>query len=223
MAVSGRSADKLKAAVPQAAHVIAADLMTPGIGDRLAEEALSALGQVDILVNNSGGPPPTAALATSAEVWTQQFGAMVLSLIGLTSRLVPGMRERTMGPRHHGRLVGRRGPDPEPRGVQHAARSAAWLVQDLGERDRGRWRDGQSRPARPHRDLAGSRRSTRPPRSGPGKSIADIEKAALASIPAARYGSPDEFAAAAVFLASPQASYITGTTIRVDGGALRNV
>ncbi len=51
----------------------------------------------------------------------------------------------------------------------------------------------------------------------------EVEKAALATIPAGRYGEPDEFGAAAVFLASPQAAYITGTTLRVDGGALKNV
>ncbi len=56
-----------------------------------------------------------------------------------------------------------------------------------------------------------------------GKSMDEVEKAALATIPAGRYGEPDEFAAAAVFLASPQAAYITGTTLRVDGGALKNV
>ena len=222
VAVSGRSADKLKAAVPQAAHVIAADLMTPGIGDRLAEEALSALGQVDILVNNSGGPPPTAALATSAEVWTQQFGAMVLSLIGLTSRLVPGMRERRWGRVITVASSGVVAPIPNL-AVSNTLRAAllGWsktLASEIAA-------DGVTvNLVLPGRiatsrvealDKAASERT--------GKSIADIEKAALASIPAARYGSPDEFAAAAVFLASPQASYITGTTIRVDGGALRNV
>ena len=56
-----------------------------------------------------------------------------------------------------------------------------------------------------------------------GKTVEEVAKAALATIPAGRYGEPEEFAAAAVFLASPQASYVTGTTLRVDGGALRNV
>ena len=222
VAVSGRSADKLRAAVPQAAHVIPADLMVAGVGDRLADEALSALGQVDILVNNSGGPPPTSALATSAEIWTAQFGAMVLSLITLTGRLVPGMRERRWGRVVTVASSGVVAPIPNL-AVSNTLRSAllGWsktLASEVAA-------DGVTvnfvLPGRiatsrvEALDKAASERT--------GKSVAEIEAAALASIPAARYGSPDEFAAAAVFLASPQASYITGTTIRVDGGALRNV
>ncbi len=56
-----------------------------------------------------------------------------------------------------------------------------------------------------------------------GKSVEDVAAASQATIPMGRYGDPREFADMAAFLASPRASYITGSVIRVDGGALANV
>ncbi|MEM9814438.1 MAG: SDR family oxidoreductase, partial [Pseudomonadota bacterium] len=56
-----------------------------------------------------------------------------------------------------------------------------------------------------------------------GKTIEETREAAMAAIPAGRYGTPAEFAAVAAFLASDQASYITGSQIRVDGGAIRSI
>ncbi len=222
LAVSGRSADKLRAAVPGADHFLIADLAAPDVGATIAAEALDAMGGVDILINNSGGPPPTSALGTSTEIWTAQFNAMVLSLITLTGKLVPGMRERRWG-----RIVtvassGVVAPIPNL-AVSNTLRAAllGWS-KTLATEVAG---DGVTvnfvLPGRiatsrvEALDKAASERT--------GKPVADIEKAALATIPAGRYGTPEEFAAAAVFLASPQAAYITGSTIRVDGGMLRNV
>src|SRR3954466_5556469 len=54
-------------------------------------------GPVDVLVNNTGGPPPTPASGQAAELWSKHFQAMVLSVIALTDRVLPGMRERNWG------------------------------------------------------------------------------------------------------------------------------
>ena len=56
-----------------------------------------------------------------------------------------------------------------------------------------------------------------------GKSVEEVEKESVAQIPAGRYGDPREFANVAVFLASDQASYVTGTTILIDGGGTRSM
>jgi 3-oxoacyl-[acyl-carrier protein] reductase len=56
-----------------------------------------------------------------------------------------------------------------------------------------------------------------------GRTAEEVEAASRAAIPMGRYGRPEEFAAAAVFLASPQASYVTGTTMRIDGGMIRSI
>lgn len=54
-------------------------------------------GPVDVLINNTGGPPPTPAFGQTSEVWNKYFQAMVLSVIALADRVLPGMRERKWG------------------------------------------------------------------------------------------------------------------------------
>ena len=56
-----------------------------------------ALGPIDILINNSGGPPPTPAAGQDPAVWLSQFESMVLSLIAVTDAVLPGMRARKWG------------------------------------------------------------------------------------------------------------------------------
>ncbi len=224
VAVSSRSADKLGALFPDADAYprVAADLAQAGAGPAIAEAALSALGGVDILVNNSGGPPPTSALGATPEQWRAQFDAMVMSLVTLTNALVPGMRERRWGRVVTVASSGIVAPIPNL-ALSNALRSAllGWSKTLASEVARDGVTVNLILPGRiatsrvEALDKATSERT--------GKSLDEVAKAALATIPAGRYGDPDEFAAAAVFLASPQASYITGTTLRVDGGALRNV
>jgi 3-oxoacyl-[acyl-carrier protein] reductase len=211
VAVSSRSADKLGALFPDADAYprVAADLAQAGAGPAIAEAALSALGGVDILVNNSGGPPPTSALGATPEQWRAQFDAM-------------GMRERRWGRVVTVASSGIVAPIPNL-ALSNALRSAllGWSKTLASEVARDGVTVNLILPGRiatsrvEALDKATSERT--------GKSLDEVAKAALAAIPTGRYGEPDEFAAAAVFLASPQASYITGTTLRVDGGALRNV
>lgn len=55
------------------------------------------LGSIDILVNNTGGPPPTPAHGQDAALWRKHFESMVLSVVSITDRVLPGMRERGFG------------------------------------------------------------------------------------------------------------------------------
>src|SRR5579871_2640183 len=55
------------------------------------------LGPVDILINNTGGPPPTPASGQDPALWSKQFQSMVLSIIAITDRVLSGMRQRRWG------------------------------------------------------------------------------------------------------------------------------
>ncbi len=224
VAVSGRSAEKLRAAFPDPSRnpIVAADLGRPDAGARLAEQALTALGAIDILVNNSGGPPPSTALGTDADAWKAQFEAMVLSLITLTGQLLPAMRARRWGRVMTVASAGVVAPIPNL-AVSNALRSAllGWsktLASEVAPDGVtvNMLLPGRIATARVEALDRSAAERTNTPLSG-------IEAAARATIPVGRYGTPEEFGAVAVFLASPQASYVTGSAIRVDGGLLRNV
>ncbi len=103
VAAAGRSADKVADTVKriEAADVKALpvtwDLGDLDSVDTHVSEIENVLGPVDILVNNTGGPPPTPAAGQDAATWRTSFEQMILSVIVITDRVLPGMRERGWG------------------------------------------------------------------------------------------------------------------------------
>lgn len=185
-------------------------------------EGLLKDGGVDILVNNSGGPAPGQAHSTDRGAWIAQFEAMAANVFELTRLLLPPMRERGWG-----RIltIGSSGIiQPIPNlAMSNGVRSAVlgWSRTLAAEVARDGVTVNMILPGRigtervDELDAAASKRT--------GKSIEDIAAAARETIPAGRYGRPEEFADVAVFLVSERASYVTGSQIRVDGGLIRSV
>jgi 3-oxoacyl-[acyl-carrier protein] reductase len=224
VAIVGRAAERLQAALPDVPPMarIVADLSTPDAAEAIASHAIEALGGVDILINNTGGPPPSLALGVSAEVWRDQFDTMVLSLIKLTEQLTPGMLERKWG-----RILtivssGVQAPIPNL-AVSNTLRSAlvGWSKTLAAELAPNGITVNLIVPGRIATSRVASLDAAAAQRSG--RSAEEVEAASRAAIPVGRYGRPEEFASVAVFLASPQASYVTGTTVRVDGGFIRGI
>ena len=200
--------DEIRAQGGAEPAVIEADLYAEGAAERLADEAARALGRVDILVNAAGGSRPISFDASKA-VWMEGLTLNFLRIRELTHALVPGMRARRWG-----RVINLTGTS-EPR-VLIAAFSAKAAVHA--------WAKGLSReiakdgvtinsiqPGRIRSEQIAKRYPT----------LGDELAFAREEIPAGRFGEPEELAHLAVFLASPLASYITGTVIPVDGGMYR--
>lgn len=193
------------------------------LGDAAAIEALGKLLQeVDILVLNTGGPPPGPASDTTDAVWSTQFEAMFLSAIRLTRLALPGMRARGFG--RILAVVSSGVIQPIPNlGISNALRAAlvGWCKTLAGEVAAEGITVNCIAPGRIATDRVAELDQGRAKREG--LDIALVEKQARAAIPAGRYGDAEEFAAVAAFLASSRASYMTGGVIRVDGGMIRCV
>lgn len=227
--ITGRSAEKLEAAAarlsaggPGRAEALACDFAADGAVAALAEGAVARLGGVDVLVNNTGGPPPGSVLAVKPETWETQFGAMVRNVFDLTGRLVPGMRARGWGRILTIASSGVEQPIPGL-GISNALRAAltGWsktLAEEVA-------RDGVTAnlilPGRIQTERVDEIDRANAGKSG--KPVEQVAAASRAAIPVGRYGTVEEFAAVAAFLVSEPASYVTGSMIRCDGGAIRSV
>ena len=182
----------------------------------------SELGPVDILVNNTGGPPPTPAIGQDPALWSKQFQSMVLSLIATTDRVLPGMRAR-----HWGRIItstssGVVAPIPNL-AISNTLRLSlvGWsktLAREVAK-------DGITAnivaPGRIATDRIKFLDEAKAKREG--RSVEDVEAESAGSIPIGRLGKPEEYGDVVAFLASERAAYITGSVIRVDGGMIPSI
>ena len=151
-------------------------------------------GPVDILVNNTGGPPPTSALGVPIADWEAHFHDMVSSVIGLTDLVVPGMRPAQVGPRHHEHVVRRGRADSQSGDIECAAPRAGRVVEDAVPRSGRGWCDRQHRPARTHRDTRRIEQLDVARAKREGRTVEDVMRASTESIPVGRYGKPQEYA-----------------------------
>lgn len=225
---AARSVDDTKSWIaaedtPAAARLMAEklDLSDRESVDALADSLLHD-GGVDILVNNSGGPPPGAAAEITLDLWQQQFAAMAGHLFHLTGRLLPMMLERGWGRVITIASSGVEQPIPNL-ALSNSLRMAVlgWSKTLAAEVAPRGVTVNLVLPGRIHTDRVDQLDGTAAAKQG--KSREEIAKASQATIPMGRYGRPEEFADAVAFLASTRASYITGSTLRVDGGMIRSV
>jgi 3-oxoacyl-[acyl-carrier protein] reductase len=197
-----------------------ADVTQPADLERVVQSALEQFGGVDVLYNNAGGPKPGVFDTLTDEDWLHAVELDLMSAIRLTRLCLPHMRRN-----HWGRIITStsssvKQPIPNLM-LSNSVRSAttAWaktLADQVGQDGitvnviaPGSIRTDRLRQI----DADVAQRLGRPPE--------EIERRNIEAIPLRRYGTPAEFAATAVFLASEQAAYVNGVTLLVDGGAFR--
>lgn len=198
------------------------DVSDPDTAAKKIADIRAQAGPITILVNNTGGPPPSPAAGQPLDLWSSHFRAMVLSLIAITDAVLPDMLSAGWG-----RIVtiassGVVAPIPNL-ALSNALRGSlvGWsktLSHELAPKGitvnmalPGRILTDRLRNI----DEAKAKRESR--------TMESVARESLAAIPIGRYGDPDEFGAAVAFLASRQAAYITGSMVRIDGGMIASV
>ncbi|MQA62757.1 MAG: SDR family oxidoreductase [Actinophytocola sp.] len=199
---------------------IEADLGDPETPLELLRQAEEHFGPVDIVVLNSGGPPPGSALEVTEERLSAAVHQLLMQHQRLVAAVLPGMRERGWG---RVTAIGSSGVQQpiEPLALSNIGRAglAAYLKSLAAEVARDGVTVNMVLPGRIDTDRVAALDRAAGERAG--VSAEEARKRSEATIPAGRYGTPEEFAAVVAFLASPAASYVTGEQIRCDGGLVR--
>jgi 3-oxoacyl-[acyl-carrier protein] reductase len=217
VAIVSRSPEKLEEAareIGSAATRFAADAGDLDRLENLPSEVEAALGPIEILVLNTGGPPFGGALDHELNDWESAYRSLVLAPRVLAGAVVPGMRERGWGRIVNVGSSSTREPIAGLNLSNSHRMAAIGFLKTLSREVAG---DGIT-----VNTVATGRFATER-LADAGGSLAGAEEAAKTEVPAARLGQPEEYGDLVAFLCSERASYITGTVIPIDGGLLRSV
>ena len=229
VAICARGEERLREAAREIAAAtgarvvpVAGDVAKPADVSRVAATALAELGRVDVLVTNSGGPPPGTFETTSPEAWKAAADVLLTSAVELIRAVLPGMKQRRFGRILNVTSITVKQPvenlilsNALRAAVTGMARTLASEVAPFGVTVNNLL-PGYTRTERLS-ELA----SATAARSG--GAVSDFYERLEREIPAKRLGEPRELAALAAFLASERAGYVTGQSIAVDGGWIRGL
>src|SRR5438270_2986380 len=187
-------------------HVLTADLADPDAVERLARDAEAAMGKLDILVNNAGITRDNLALRMKDEDWQAVLDVNLTAAFRLTRAALRGMVRR-----RHGRIISITsvvGVTGNPGQANYAAAKAALI--------------GMTKSIAAEVATRGITVNCIAPgmiATAMTERLTDEQRARMmALIPIGRFGAAPEIAAAAVYLASAEAAYVTGQTLHVNGG-----
>jgi len=207
-----RSEERLKEAMAKtgAKHFVTGDTSKPGAGREIVEKAIRAMGGVDILVTNTGGPPKGSFLELTASQWQEGFQSLWMSAVEAMQAAIPGMMQNRWGRI----LLVTSAAAREPMAglnISNGLRAGLLgLTKSVSNEVAGH---GITVNAL----LPGYTRTERL------KELKVPEEKITAHIPAGRLGEPEEFAAMTAFLASERAAYVSGQMIAVDGGWMKGI
>jgi 3-oxoacyl-[acyl-carrier protein] reductase len=216
------AAAEIEAETGRQALALPADVSDPAAADALVKATVEQFGRLDVLVTNAGGPPPGQFLDFTPADWEAAIQLTLMSAVRLCYAAAPVMKEQGEGAILAMTSITVKQPLPNlilsnslRLGVIGLVKTLADELAPFGIRVNSIC-PGWTRTARVEQLLR-----DRAERTGatPEEEAAKI----AAAIPLGRMGTPEEFAAAAAFLVSPAASYITGVSLLVDGGMYRGV
>jgi 3-oxoacyl-[acyl-carrier protein] reductase len=229
VSMSSRDADGISAAAQKIQKetggivlAVAADVQSAKDVAHWHQATLDRFEGIDLLFTNSGGPPPGSTLSFDDAAWQRAFDLLLMSAVRMIRLAVPSMAMRGGG----AILLPTSSSIKEPianLALSNILRGAvSSLAKTLSiELASKKIRVNQLIPGRIDTDRVRELDEANSKRLG--VPVEEQRKRMEGTIPMGRYGDPEEFANAAVFLLSDAAAYITGATLQVDGGMLRGV
>jgi 3-oxoacyl-[acyl-carrier protein] reductase len=212
------AADTIRQATGAKVKALVADVSSAAEAKRLVDAAVAEFGGLEIVLHNAGGPPAGETLQMTDEQWQKAFEQNLLSLTRIARAAAPEMAKAGYGRVLTIASSSIKQPIPNL-ALSNALRAGVWGLAKTLSRELAPQgilvnviapgRIDTERIA--ELDQANAQKS--------GKTMEDVRKASVASIPLGRLGRPEELANLVVFLASQAASYITGQAITVDGAA----
>lgn len=219
--INGRkkeSLEKTKKEIEQQTNsevlALVGDLSISSEREQVIKEALKKYNSIDIMVTNTGGPPSGKFEQFKEEDWDNAYQTLLKSAVGLINGFLPGMKQK-----HWGRIIAitsQAVKQPVSNLVlsNSVRASVVGLIKTLSN-ELGQYNITVNNV------MPGYTETNRL------KHLAEnnpsFESSAKAEIPLGRFGKPEEFAAAVTFLASARASFITGVSLAVDGGWIKNL
>ena len=201
---------------------VVADLRNSADVERVVESAIKKFDRVDILLNNAGGPPPKSFEESTREDWEKAIDLNFLSGMHLIQLVLPHMKSQKWGRIINILSSGLKQPidgliqsNAARAAMAGAAKTLSREVAPFGILVNNVCPGRIQTERLDEVDAATAKRK--------GTSVEEVRRDSCREIPIGRYGRPEEFANAVIFLASEAASYITGSTLQIDGGFIRSL
>jgi 3-oxoacyl-[acyl-carrier protein] reductase len=196
------------------------DVQKPEEAEAIVAAAIKEFGRIDILVNNAGGPPFGKFESFDETAWQSAFELSLLSTVRFSRLVIPHLKKTGSG-----RIINIVSLTVKTY-VENSVLSTSLRMGVIGmakilANELGPDNITVNNVA-PGLILTDRVKDTLPKDPPPGVTLEDLMEQRARDIPLRRLGRPEELAALVAFLASPLSAYITGTTIQVDGGAIKS-